>query len=291
MGTETKETTSTEVSILTPFGVKKAELQKLADDYKNMAVTKENFKQANEARLTLYRKRQEVQKVEKSNTDKLNALKEDNWAAAKILIDIIKPVEDDLQAKCKKIEDAEANRVKEIKRKIEDIHLKSVAIRAMGKVVDLDALAEKLKGEKDSFSEFNTDGNQAIADTLKIIENRKVILEDEEKAKEIKQANDAEEKAKIPETKEQPVSETLHPQFRGAAPPTGGGTYRAPEKAFDSPETEAFEKPSAESPWQNSSMELYTYQGHSFGISRDLPEDAKDNLKHCITEIVDNLPM
>jgi hypothetical protein len=92
---------------LTPFEQTKETLTALASDYKNMVVTKENLKEANEARLVLYRKRIEIQNVAKANRKTIkDFLKNNNDAIETELIEVIEPTELDLEGKIKKVKDA-----------------------------------------------------------------------------------------------------------------------------------------------------------------------------------------
>jgi len=103
---EQKETPVGEVIKLTPFESQISELEELVKDYNNLVVTKENYKQMDEKRLVLYRKRIAIQRDEKANTDALNKAKKLNSSKADTLIAIIKPKEDDLANKLKAIDDA-----------------------------------------------------------------------------------------------------------------------------------------------------------------------------------------
>lgn len=92
---------------LTPFEQTKENLIALASDYKNMVVTKDNMKEANEARLVLYRKRIEIQNVATANRKTIKEfLKNNNDATEEELIGTIEPTELALEAKIKTVKDA-----------------------------------------------------------------------------------------------------------------------------------------------------------------------------------------
>lgn len=287
-----EEQTSTEVGKLTPFAVTKDRLTQLANDYKNLVVTKDNLKEANEARLVLYRERISIQGVMKKNNDKLNKLKSDNKEAGEILIAITSPIENRLKSDCDKIETAEENRKKTHKRNIESIHSKVTAIRAAKTIQELDIIAVEVSAHTDKFQEFNAEGNEAVKSILQSIANRKLILEDEAKAEKIRKANEDAEKKEEPVPAETPsvVNGAKRQSFQ--SPPPTTGTYRAPSNiASTEPEKDPLTKEKTDAPWENSTMEFWAYQGHNFGISKSLSEDERNNIKDRITEIIDNLEM
>lgn len=105
--TEKQETALIPTLQLTPFEQTKENLIALASDYKNMVVTKDNMKEANEARLVLYRKRIQIQNVAKANRKTIKEfLKNNNDATEEELIGTIEPTELALEAKIKTVKDA-----------------------------------------------------------------------------------------------------------------------------------------------------------------------------------------
>lgn len=99
---EVKEGAS--VMVLTPYEITKAELTKLAEDYKNLVVSEETFEEAKKARLALRGKRYDIQNVLKHNKGVLNKLKDSQEELANSLVNIILPVEDAIDSGIKTIE-------------------------------------------------------------------------------------------------------------------------------------------------------------------------------------------
>lgn len=148
-----------EVIILTPFESQISELEELVKDYNNLVVTKENYKEMDEKRLVLYRKRIAIQRDEKANNDALNKAKKLNSSKAETLIKIIKPKEDDIAAKLKAIDDAielekqaEIDRVNGHRKIINSFGAKLIEVM---KITDISVLKEKQKTCEDWFSKYD----------------------------------------------------------------------------------------------------------------------------------------
>jgi hypothetical protein len=86
------------------FPDNETELIQLADDNKNLVVTEELFDQAKKARQNLRAERFTIQKIQKANKGILNELKGQNDSIAAKLINIIAPVEGEIDLKIKSIE-------------------------------------------------------------------------------------------------------------------------------------------------------------------------------------------
>jgi hypothetical protein len=188
---EKKEAPVGEVIKLTPFESQISELEELVKDYNNLVVTKENYKQMDEKRLVLYRKRIAIQRDEKANTDALNKAKKLNSSKADTLIAIIKPKEDDLANKLKAIDDAielakqaELKRVNDHRNIINSFGAKLIEVM---KITDLEVLeekrsacekwhkeykAEEFQGELDGVVQSYTD---TIDGLVKILKSKKVV--------------------------------------------------------------------------------------------------------------------
>jgi len=177
---------------LTPFEQTKENLVLLALDYKNLVVTRENLKEANEARLVLYRKRIEIQNVAKANRKTIkDFLKNNNDALETELIETIEPTEIALEDKIRVIkyeiaeeERIEASRIADIKEQIECINRLSVFVVSID---DEKALADYMVVEfKYDFQEFANEANESIEKLRKVAAERlkMVVFNRQEKEKE-----------------------------------------------------------------------------------------------------------
>jgi len=115
---EKQEQPTTGLSVLTPFQHQEAELTKLAQDYKNLVVTEQNLKEAEEARMKLWRIRvKEIAKTLKQNLEKIKSFKTEQEEKAEKLCNIIQPVEEDLEKRIQIVKAAKEKREKEEKEK------------------------------------------------------------------------------------------------------------------------------------------------------------------------------
>ena len=115
---ENQEQPTTGLSVLTPFQHQEAELTKLAQDYKNLVVTEQNLKEAEEARMKLWRIRvKEIAKTLKQNLEKIKSFKTEQEEKAEKLCNIIQPVEEDLEKRIQIVKAAKEKREKEEKEK------------------------------------------------------------------------------------------------------------------------------------------------------------------------------
>ncbi len=107
-----------ELLVLDPFQHQEAELNKLAADYTNMVVTEENLKDAEAARLKLWRIRvKEIGKALKERVAKIKEFKDDQETKAEKLCNIIQPVEEALEKKIAEVTAAKEKREREEKEK------------------------------------------------------------------------------------------------------------------------------------------------------------------------------
>lgn len=191
------ETTETGVIKLTPVEIKKEELQKLAADYKGLVVTRTNLQDADKARKLLKAKRCDIENTVKATKKEVKSHLDKYQSEGDALVAIIEPVEKRLEGEINRINEEvkqEAERKireeEERKRKIRDrirvIDEKMGVVRAASVLNILDEIAEALKGERETFFEFNEEGNAAIDSILKAIENRKFLLEEEAKVAALK---------------------------------------------------------------------------------------------------------
>ena len=193
---EKKEAPVGEVIKLTPFESQISELEELVKDFKGLVVTKDNYKESDEKRLILYRKRIAVQRDEKANNDALNKAKKLNSGKAEVLIKIIEPVEKDIAAKLKAIDDAEElARQAELKRindhksiitsfgqklievmKIEDVEVledKKTKCEEWHKAYKAEEFQEELDGVVKSYTD-------TIDGLVKILKSKKVVVPEPE---------------------------------------------------------------------------------------------------------------
>lgn len=188
--TEPKEKTIAVVPTvqLTPFEATKETLISLASDYANMVVTRENLKEANEARLVLYRKRIEIQNIAKANRKTIKEfLKNNNDATEEELIGTIEPTELALEAKIKAIKDAiaeeekiESERISRHKHILESIKSKTVAILNS---TDTNWLNQVNNTVLTDLEEFTAEGEQLLSTLKETAKNRLEMLEFQAKKK------------------------------------------------------------------------------------------------------------
>jgi hypothetical protein len=175
---------------LTPFEQTKENLSALASDYKNMVVTRENLKEANEARLVLYRKRIEIQNVAKANRKTIkDFLKNNNDAIETELIETIEPTELALEAKIKAIKDAiaeeerfEQNRIQRHQDYLALIRSKTVEVTNSN---DIDWLKTWFEEDDDEpcLEEFQEQYDQLLVTLKETAKNRLEMLEFQAKKK------------------------------------------------------------------------------------------------------------
>jgi colicin import membrane protein len=102
------ESKSTDVVTISPFEKTKEDLILFVADYKNLVVNDETFEESKKARIVLRDMRYRIQATEKKNTEKLNELKNFNWERSKELIEILTPVESNIDDGIKAIEKRKA---------------------------------------------------------------------------------------------------------------------------------------------------------------------------------------
>ena len=283
----------------------KEQLQQLADNYKNLVVTPETVKEADKARLVLYRERIAIQNIEKENNDILNNFKKANAKKADELIAIIEPLEKDLKAKIdaitaeekrKKEEEAqkERDRISAIKGSISVLEARIPMIRTIKSVEELDKIALEVSVKENSFSEFNEEGNAMVKSVLTAIEARKIVLADE-KALADKQALDAEEEMKAnmaaaeqakfdqPETKEVIFETKQHGDKVVDMPTTASNPspFGHKQNLYDT----------FKSTPNNQISDRFKYSGFEFNIDLKLPAEERTKIINFIKEVIDELPM
>lgn len=203
-----KEEQSGQVTLLTPFQHQEAELRKLADDYRNLVVTEQNLKEAEEARLKLWRIRvKEIGKTLKENLETLKGVKTDQEKKAERLSSITQPVEEDLERKIsivkaakekreKEEREREANRVRGHNQKLSELSSLTAKINKMMSVEEVNAVDLSWTGEYEAeeFSEaFVTACNNVFSAKAARIE----LLELRKKEEERKAAEEAKNKTEL----------------------------------------------------------------------------------------------
>lgn len=186
--TEKQETALIPTLQLTPFEQTKENLIALASDYKNMVVTKDNMKEANEARLVLYRKRIEIQNVAKANRKTIKEfLKNNNDATEEELIGTIEPTELALEAKIKAIKDAiaeeeriEAARIAKHRSTLDNISNETVKAINSIDMLYLKAINDTVLAD---LEEFTAEGEQLLSALKETAKNRLELLEFQAKKK------------------------------------------------------------------------------------------------------------
>jgi hypothetical protein len=78
---------------LEKFDAGKAELMQLADDYRNLVVTRDNLKEADKGRLVLKNARLGIQKQEKNNKEIIKQLTDWNKNEAASFVNLVEPIE------------------------------------------------------------------------------------------------------------------------------------------------------------------------------------------------------
>ncbi len=181
---------------------RKKELQKLADDYNNLVVTKDTLPEAKKARAKVRAARYEIQGIEKDNNKILSAFKGLNKSEALECYDIIRPTEDkihggiqiveneDARIKAEKeaAEQAEIERIEALDRKVEQFDREGMD-RVLGAkaLKELDELKTKIDeydvSPQGSFKEKSPDAFMVKKKLLNEIESRRSVLNELEEAR------------------------------------------------------------------------------------------------------------
>lgn len=174
-----------------------AELKQLAKDADSQIVTATTIKESRNLLSKIRQARYGIQRIEKSNNDKLNVLKKKNKQKAEDHIKIILKSEESLEAKVMAIEKAEKDKADALIKAEDDrkkAHRDNIAIieafvteiRICTDIGRLNDIKEEITLNLDGFEEFNEEGNLAIATVTTAIDNRIFIIEEESKVQAIK---------------------------------------------------------------------------------------------------------
>lgn len=305
MENEEKNLLIGEMIKLTPFESQISELEELIKDYQNLVVTRENYKQMDEKRLILYRKRIAIQRDEKTNNDALNKAKKLNSSKAETLINLIKPKEDDLTAKLKAIDDAiELAKQKELKR-VNDhksiINSFGTKLIEVMKITDIAILEDKKMSCQSWHSEYKAEEFQeeldgvvkSYTDTIdglvKILNSKKV----EEKpmysdAAPKSEADMVDFKDEISYVKSSPKQFPNHPRPEGFGGSTEraflGGSHSEPKPTIEP----TLEERAKSGEFMSQVSANLVYGGYRFYIDTTLDIEHRTNIQDFIKATIDH---
>jgi hypothetical protein len=179
--------TETSLQVIKPITTEEKELIELANSYTNLVVTKDTLKQVDLARKTLKAKRLEIERTVEANKKAVKQLLKNHEEEGQRLVGIIEPIEARLMKEQKALEEKEAaelkakleaeeNRKRQIKARITYVESMTSGIR----IGSFDAEIERVQcpEQKDSFEEYNEEGNAAIDSFVLALQNRKAHLQD-----------------------------------------------------------------------------------------------------------------
>lgn len=170
-----------ELIILQDFEQTKESLIEVAKKYGNFKVTKENLKESKEALAEVREYRYGVQNIVVNNKDYLNAAKKEMESSMAVLIDILKPVEDNLVNPIKEIENEkkiekakkeqeEKDRVANINKRLSDYRVKLNVLAEIGRTQEDEAKFIALMDEveigrdNDQFQEYGFDADEILTE-------------------------------------------------------------------------------------------------------------------------------
>lgn len=181
--TETKQ-----LSIIQPITADEAKLIELRDSYANLVVTKETIKAVDAARKTLKNARLEIERTVEANKKAVRELIKKHEDEGERLVGIIKPIEARLQKEQKEFEEKEAEELR-LKLKAEEDRKRGIKAR----IYEIEALTGQVRGggldgnlndvvcphQKDTFEEYNEEGNGVIEAFEMALKSRKVYVEEQ----------------------------------------------------------------------------------------------------------------
>jgi len=276
-----------EVVTITPFEVQKSELQELVKDYTNLVVTKDNVKEMNEKRLVLYRKRIEIQRVEKENNDALNKAKKINSERSMELVAIIQPHENKIDTQVKAIENAEKTRVQSHKNNIQGVKDRILKVSAFKTLEELNEFEKVFLEWKVKYNaeEFLQELNAAADILTQSVSDKRKLLELEAKI---------EAEKFVPEpVKEEPVSipnsikswpSNIDPEQREMALRSASADPIIPKEVAPT-----FEEKAKNGDFSISVAKNFTYMGYSFHIDPKLGDAAINNITGFIKNIITSM--
>jgi len=191
-----------ELLVLDPFQHQEAELTKLASDYTNYVVTEDNLKEAEAARLKVWRIRvKELGAGLKERLAKIKEFKEDQETKYEKLCNIIQPVEESLEKKIALVKAAKEKREREEKEKeqarlsghrtkLADLTKLAVKINSM-ELEDLEKVDTAWVDQYDS-QEFKNEFIQAVSAVVLAKTSRQELLELRKKEADRKAKEEAE---------------------------------------------------------------------------------------------------
>lgn len=216
-------TETAQLSIIQPITTDEAKLIELRDSYANLVVTKETIKAVDAARKTLKNARLEIERTVESNKKAVRELIKNHEDEGERLVGIIKPIEARLQKEQKEFEEREAEELR-LKLKAEEDRKRGIKAR----IYEIEALTGQIRAgvfddkleyvtclsDKDSFEEYNEEGNGVIEAFEMALKSRKVYVEEQARIKAIEQQRIEEEKAALLKSMEndKPAPKELSPR-------------------------------------------------------------------------------
>lgn len=164
------------LSILKPFDIQKEELQKWANDYKNLVVTKDTYEDAIKARKVLRDARLKVAGILKENKSVLNSEKSKQEEKAAELIAITEPIEEKIDAGIKAID--EEKRIEKERKE------KEAMVKIQSRTNQLHELGMKLSGDTYSLGEHSVNAlqikvfsDEEYNELLELVKTEALIIE------------------------------------------------------------------------------------------------------------------
>lgn len=293
--TEKKETST--LPVLQSLGVTESQLKQLVDDYGNYLVTEDNLKEAEEVRLKLYRPRIEIQRQFKANKTIIDRFYDENKNRADFLIAISEPTEKKIAEKIASVKASIAERERMVKEaEINRIAAHQKRIQVARNIMNQGAIAEtekKLEELKQvletnftdhDFQEFKSEAQEVLINANTVLKQRKEFLD--MKAKEVVKEEVEHHPQEISESPDTPevvkkFETDAHPEFKDTI-------KESPLSKLGN----GIGKNVAQQPFNfKADLVPWAYGGYNFGIDGSLDEETSNNIKHCLTEIIDNIPM
>lgn len=181
-------TDTKQLSIIQPITADESKLIELRDSYANLVVTKETIKAVDAARKTLKQARLEIEKTVDANKKAVRELLKKHEDEGERLVGIIKPIEARLQKEQKEFEEREAEELR-LKLKAEEDRKRGIKAR----IYEIEALTGQVRGggldgnlddvacphQKDTFEEYNEEGNGVIEAFEMALKSRKIYVEEQ----------------------------------------------------------------------------------------------------------------
>lgn len=292
--------------IVTPIEIKKEELQQMASDYSSIVVSDSTFKTCDSIRKQFKAKRTKIQRIVDSRKTARLVWKHDEDAKdeklANEFLAILTPIEKRLERELNAITERQKREAEErirkederkrgIKNMIQVLKNQIMFVRKETDIKTLGQRADEISMERDSFEEFNEEGNRVIDTLIQAINNRNIVLEGEIEARKAEEEKpDFGNVRKWPKKEEKPDLNAF-----GNAVMSGirHGQMDLPHTVFNpEPKTKTiipgrFEEGAKHYPKTESSS--FIYAGYNFVIDNTLPQENIEAIKKDIIEHVDQI--